>query len=211
MQKTRQRILEYLRAHGEATVEDLSKELDNLTAVTVRHHLEVLRDEGLVSNPEARHRSSPGRPRYTYRLTDRGEALFPNNVPGLTSQLISVLKQNLPPNQVNVIFEGVADQLALGFDPGEVDESMSQRLDRVVAYLNTQGYEAGWAEHPDGWVLDTGNCPYHGIAGQHGELCNVDLHYISRLLGVAPRRMTHKRDGDETCTYLIVSQRSAAG
>ena len=47
MQKTRQKILEHLREHGESTVNELSKALDNLTAVTVRHHLDVLKERSL--------------------------------------------------------------------------------------------------------------------------------------------------------------------
>ncbi len=106
MQKTRQRILEYLRQNGEATVGELSQELDNLTAVTVRHHLDVLRSEGLVAAPIPVHRDAPGRPRYVYRLTEKAESLFSQNVTNLTATLMAEMKEKLPEDQINVIFEG---------------------------------------------------------------------------------------------------------
>ena len=54
MQDTRQQILEILKRLGEVTVQDLSNEL-RLTSVTVRHHLEILRSEGYITEPEIRH------------------------------------------------------------------------------------------------------------------------------------------------------------
>ena len=50
MQSTRERILNILKERGQATVDDLSQEL-GLTAVTVRHHLDILRGEGLIASP----------------------------------------------------------------------------------------------------------------------------------------------------------------
>ncbi len=62
MQDTRQQILEIMKRLGEVTVQDLSTEL-GLTSVTVRHHLEILRSEGYISDPEIVRSSRPGRPR----------------------------------------------------------------------------------------------------------------------------------------------------
>ena len=112
MQKTRQKILEYLKRHQQATVDELSRVLDDLTAVTVRHHLDVLRREELVAPPEIVHRDGPGRPKYAYRLTDKAEALFPRNLDTLTSHMLDEMKRSLAPQQINVIFEGVAEQMA---------------------------------------------------------------------------------------------------
>ncbi len=67
MHRTRTLILDYLKEHGEATVDDLAAVLD-LTSVTVRHHLDILRTEELVAEPVIRHRNTPGRPQYSYAL-----------------------------------------------------------------------------------------------------------------------------------------------
>ena len=42
MQKTRRLILDYLKEHGQATVDELA-EILGLNSVTVRHHLDILR------------------------------------------------------------------------------------------------------------------------------------------------------------------------
>jgi DNA-binding transcriptional ArsR family regulator len=142
MQRTRQKILDYLKQHNGATVEELSAVLDNLTAVTVRHHLDVLRSQGLVSPPEAVRRNSPGRPKYVYRLTEQAEKLFPKNLEALTEHVLAEMKSRLSPQQVNVIFEGVADRMAAQVPPPSDNEPIEARLDRVVEHLTAQGYQA---------------------------------------------------------------------
>ena len=112
MQKTRQKIIEYLKENGEATVEELSQALDNLTAVTVRHHLDVLRSQGLVGTPITRHRNSPGRPKYVFSLTDKADTLFPKNLCTMTDHLLDELKGSLSDQQIGAILQGVAERMA---------------------------------------------------------------------------------------------------
>lgn len=204
MQKTRQKILEFLKLHGEATVEDLSAHLENLTPVTVRHHLDVMRSEGLVETPEIRHRTSPGRPKYIYRLAGDAQSLFPTNLGTLTGHILDEMKDRLDERQINVIFEGVASRMAGSLPPSPRGESIEARLERVVGHLSEHGYMASWEVHPEGYVLHTRNCPYT-LAPEHPEMCQLDIRYISNLLGVVPRRLTHLLEGDNSCSYLILA------
>jgi predicted ArsR family transcriptional regulator len=100
MQPTRQHILEILKESGEATVDEivtaLSERIGDITAVTVRHHLEILRGDGLVSAPAVRRRTTPGRPQHVYSLTDKALELFPNNYRNLAEELLFQLKSHLP-------------------------------------------------------------------------------------------------------------------
>jgi predicted ArsR family transcriptional regulator len=203
MQKTRQKILEYLKEHDEATVEELSEMLNDLTAVTVRHHLDVLRSEGLVAAPHVRHRDTPGRPRYVYSLTEKAEAFFPKNLGTLTGVMLDEIQTQFPADKVNVIFAGVARRMTDGFESGPPGEPFEARLERVVEHLTEHGYDARWEQRTDGCVLHTGNCPYSTIVEDHEELCRLDLDYVSELLGVTSKRLSHKLDGAATCSYFI--------
>ena len=124
MQETRQFILEILREMGQATVEDIVKELrkrrGKITAVTVRHHLSHLQKEELITAPQLRHRSTPGRPQHIYALTDKAQDHFPNNYKTLAQNLLSQVQSQLPPDSVNVIMEGVADSMAASADIQDV-------------------------------------------------------------------------------------------
>ncbi|MBN1429851.1 MAG: ArsR family transcriptional regulator [Anaerolineae bacterium] len=203
MQKTRQKILEYLKQHGEATVDEISILLDELTPVTVRHHLDVLRSEGLVGSPEIRHRASPGRPKYVYRLTEKAEGLFPNNLQTMLSYLLDEMKHTLSPQQIRRIIQGVATQMAETTPLSSNSETIETRLDRLVAYLVEHGYMASWETRPEGFILLANNCPYGDVPGNHPEMCSIDVSYISMMLGMTPKRLTHQATGDVQCSFLI--------
>ena len=211
MQETRRFILEILRRR-QATVDDIVEELQkrrgSITAVTVRHHLKLLQEEDLITSPELRRRSSPGRPQYIYTLTDKAREHFPNNYQRLAEGMLEELQKHLPPEGVNVILEGVADQMAA--EASIPEGNLPDRLDVAVDYLTDRGYEAHWEQSTDGYVLFTSNCPYHHISEHNLSLCEMDMRLISSLLSVVPRRITRVVDGDETCSYLIPEKAKVA-
>ncbi len=173
----------------------------------MRHHLEILRGDGLVSAPAVRRRTTPGRPQYIYALTDKALELFPNNYRTLAEELLLQIKRTLPPREVNVILEGVADVLASGLQVN--DAPMPARLNQVIDYLTQQGYNARWESTEQGYVLHMHNCPYHHLSASHSELCEMDFHMLSSLLGgVVPRRLSRMAGGDESCAYLVPAPHS---
>jgi predicted ArsR family transcriptional regulator len=210
MHRTRTLILDYLKEHGEATVDDLAAVLD-LTSVTVRHHLDILRTEGLVAAPVIRHRSTPGRPQYSYALTHKAADHFPKNYCDLAAKLLDEVRATTPPQQVNVIFEGVAQRLSADAPELVPGEPLAARLDRAVAYLNTQGYVAKWEQNEQGFWLHTCNCPYQAIASHNPELCGMDLSLVTNLLGVAPQRVSRVVEGASTCAYLLEADQATTG
>jgi predicted ArsR family transcriptional regulator len=206
MQQTRRLILEILRSHADATVDDLvdalrSQRGDEITAVTVRHHLNALQKENLVTSPEIQHRSTPGRPKYIYRLTNEARKHFPDNYAVLTASLLNELHDTLPQGQFNVLLEGVANRIA---DNSNIPElPLQTRMEQVVTHLTKLGYEASYKAHEEGYLLITSNCPYHVAATDSLHLCEMDLHLISRLLGTIPRLISRLSNGDLNCCYFI--------
>lgn len=205
MQETRQIILEILRERGEATVDEIVAELrarrGAITPVTVRHHLTRMQEENLLAAPQLRHRGAPGRPQHVYTLAEAAKEHFPNNYRSLAIHLIDQLSTHLPSRQVNVILEGVAQGLAE--DAHIPDGPLHQRLDMVVDYLNQHGYQARWEKHPEGFLLETTNCPYHHISETNQSLCEMDMRLVATLLGVVPRLWTRMSQGGHSCAYLI--------
>jgi predicted ArsR family transcriptional regulator len=208
MQDTRRHILEILKDRGQATVDDIVTELrkrrGDITPVTVRHHLTRLQEDNLITTPELRHRSAPGRPQHVYTLTEQANECFPNNYQPLAAHLVAQISTLLPPKEVNVILEGVAVQMAV--DAAVPEGSLSERLDFVVNYLNQHGYNAQWEAHPDGYILRTNNCPYHHISAVNHSLCEMDMRLMASLLGVIPRLMERISSGDKSCSYMIPEQ-----
>jgi|SRR5579859_710444 len=204
-QKTRQSILDYLKEHGPATVDELGKAVGGLNSVTVRHHLDILRGEELIADPVVRHRNKPGRPQYVYGLSDKASTRFPKNYCELAAKLLEEVKSNAAPGSINVIFEGVANRLAASAPKCSGDEPAAERLDRAVSFLNDHGYVAGWDQAADGYLLHTCNCPYEALAKDNPELCAMDLSLAGNLLGGSVERVSRVLDGASSCSYHLAA------
>jgi predicted ArsR family transcriptional regulator len=215
MQETRRQILEVLKRHGELTVDEIVEILHQnaekkVTAATIRHHLDVLKANGIVNTPYVKRRDTPGRPQYVFALTEEASDYFPTNYANLAEGLLTQIKSVLPSREYNVILEGTAQQLA-NKAAIPTDLPLEKRMDLVVQHLNSQGYEARWypagqqtGQTPlEGYVLETTNCPYEKLVSSHEDVCTVDMFLISTLLGIVPRRLGRVADGDESCAYLI--------
>lgn len=203
-QQTRQAILEYLKHNGPATVDELADRV-RLNSVTVRHHLDILRREELISEPVVRHRSTPGRPQYVYTLSEKATTHFPKNYCDLAAKLLEEVRASTPPDGITVLFEGVANRLSATAPKPSGDEPLVRRLDRAVDFLNDHGYVANWEQQGDTYLLHTRNCPYEALAKNNPELCKMDLSLASNLLGASVDRVSRVLDGDSSCSYCVAS------
>jgi predicted ArsR family transcriptional regulator len=202
MQPTREHILTILKEKHEATVDELSEEL-SLTPVTVRHHLDILRGDGLVDIPRARRRKAPGRPQYLYALTTQGAALFPRRYDQLANHVLIELSSRLASaEEVQEVMESIAERIASQAQLPSGD--FEARLLAVVAFLEELGYMARLdrGDGPDCRIRIV-NCPYESVARSHDVVCAMDLALLTRLLGTAPERVAcAAREGRE-CVYLV--------
>lgn len=202
MQSTRERILNILKQRGQATVDDLSQEL-GLTAVTVRHHLDILRGEGLVSAPQVRRRKTPGRPQYAYTLAEKASAFFPKRYEHLATLILEEVRADLSPTEVHQLMKRIGERIAREATLPDT-ESFAARLAATVEFLDSLGHMAHWEQQDDGgYLLHVANCPYERVSHQDAEVCTVDLTMLTNLLGVSPERISWAAQGDSHCTYAI--------
>ena len=202
MQATRQRILEILKERTTATVEELAQELE-LTPVTIRHHLDILRSEGLVQAPQVKRRDSPGRPQHVYALTEAADAYFPKNYAGFTDLMLHEMRDQVEPEKIRSILDGMATRMVNKAPAALPNETLSQRMERVVKFLNSHGYEASWETTEGGCLLHAHNCPYHDVARENVEPCVMDATMVAQLTGSTPQRVQWTFSGANFCTYLI--------
>lgn len=205
MQDTRQQILEIMKRLGEVTVQDLSNEL-GLTSVTVRHHLEILRSEGYISDPEIVRSSRPGRPRFVYRLTSTAADLFPNNYSGLASALLGSIEECMAPAERDYLLERAAVRIAER--SGALPEDPAARVDSVVLFLNQQGYVSRWEESKEKkglYLIYVSSCPYYHVSQDHRDVCQIDRYMVQLLSGPGAEvtRLVNEARNGGLCTYAI--------
>jgi predicted ArsR family transcriptional regulator len=203
----RKQILQILKESEGATVAELAEKLA-MAAVSVRHHLDILQGDNLISVSRVERKGCVGRPQQIYMLTVDANHYFPNNFAALAGNLVQQIKQVLPADQVECAFRAMAQQIvdelpAHSLHPNSVEE----RLEQVTHFLNERGYLARWEpaspDPHDGYLLHKCNCPYAGISTEHRELCLMDQVMIDKLVGQPCLRTQSLLDEGHCCTYRI--------
>ena len=207
MHPVRQKILDYLKRHGQATVTELAEHLD-MAPVSVRHHLDLLIGDNLVEASRVRRKSGAGRPKRLYALTEHADALFPNNYQQLADESLAVLKRLLTPEQFAQVMLELANKTADRAPAGLEALPPDERLQEAIRFLNDEGYMAFCECGPEENILHTCHCPYRELVDGHPEICQIDQVLIRRLTGMTPVRLTHMAEGEIRCTYRLLPQES---
>jgi predicted ArsR family transcriptional regulator len=204
----RQKILEYLKRHGQATITELAEHLD-MAPVSVRHHLDLLIGDNLVEASRVRRKSGAGRPKRLYALTPQADALFPNNYQKLAGVALDVLRQVLSPEAMTEVMQALAEETLRHAPDDLASLPPEQRLQAAVDFLNQEGYMAFCECAGEEILLHTCHCPYKDLVASHPEICSLDDTLVQRLTGMRPVRITQILHGGTRCTYRLLPQEEA--
>jgi len=202
MSTTRQKVLKTLLTRQRCTVNDLADAV-GINPISVRHHVNKLEANGLVTSEEERH--GVGRPRLVYFLTSKGMEQFPSRYLQLTVRLLAQLKETMPETMVGELFTQMADDLAADYasDLELGDMPIEERLDIVQDLLSSEGFTMEWEQKEDGYHIREVSCPYYHVGQSHPEVCAVDETLISNVLSVPIEKVKCILDGDSLCTYVV--------
>ncbi len=200
MHASRQGILDTLKGGGKATVDQLAAALD-LSPVTVRHHLGILKDRGLIHAETVR--SGPGRPYYVYLLTEEAHEQFPKTYHILAERLLEELESNSDRRASAQLMRQMADRIVSDQGGSEQSVPLAQRVERLASVLSEEGFWAEWKPSGEGFVLIERECPYHYVAMRHPVVCTLDHCLIRDMSGMRVRRLAYRLDGDDVCSYEL--------
>jgi DeoR family suf operon transcriptional repressor len=197
---TRERVLKTLLIKEKCTIVDLADAVD-INPISVRHHINKLEAEGLVSSVEEKR--GVGRPRRLYHLSEKGREFFPTRYLRLTIRLLEQLKETLPKNIVDSLFSQMAKDIAAEY--GDLIEGLDfeERLNLVTRLLNQEGFSVDWQKKEDEYFIREINCPYYHIGQSHPEICSVDKTLIATMLSVPVEKVKCILNGDSNCTYAV--------
>jgi DeoR family suf operon transcriptional repressor len=204
---TRRRLLDRLKADGDATASDLALGLD-LTASGVRQHLDALLEEGLVV-PVGHDRgkggaAARGRPRRRWKLSVAADALYPRAYADLTNELLGYVEGS-DPELVDAIFRQRRDRRIRNASDRLEGLAFDDRIAELARILDEDGYLADWSRAEDGsFVVTERNCAIVGVAERYGQACASEMEFIRAVLPEARvERVTHIVSGGLHCTYRI--------
>ena len=202
MQATRWEILEILKGAGQATVDELARRL-GLAPITVRYHLAILENKGLITTE--RLRGQVGRPPLVYSLTEAAEELFPKKYHLLADRLLAEVKILVGENQIEAMFERMAEDISAEYAAGLSGKNIEERLTALLDLLGEEGFLARWERSGDQYILVETSCPYRYVGQRHPEVCKLDLRLITDVLEAPVTRSTCMIRGDEVCTFHVAA------
>jgi DeoR family suf operon transcriptional repressor len=173
----------------------------------IRRHLKELELDGLVVY--GREQRGLGAPTFAYRLTARGEALFPNRYRDALEELLSHVEERAGRGEVDRIFAERFRTQAEQLKHEMADQPVEERLQRLVRWLSDGGYMAEWKTENGAITLAEHNCAIRAVAQRYPEICAAEARFLTDVLAAGVERREHITAGSNACTYAITVPPSA--
>lgn len=197
MKNTRELILKTLAMTRQATITKLAAQLE-INPITVRSHLKLLEEEGLIKTSERRH--GVGRPHMVYQLTNEGQQDLTSNYRSLSMSLLSKIEQHYGGEGLSEILETIGHDLALDQNLAP-NTSLTERMDNFCDLMAEQGYQIDWEMKENRVYIQNASCPYHQLKQSHAEICSLDRSLFSHLLAKELRFENALSAKDSVCIY----------
>ncbi len=176
----RWQIIGLLAKQGPMTVTELTESL-GVTRTAVRQQVMPLMVEGLL---ERSHRQqATGRPADVFALSDRGRQLFAQEVGEFTQLLLREIAESEGPAKLRLLIEGVFQRMARKLKPLLGEGTPTEQLDRLAQLLSEHGIASDVQHAGKDLSLTVYSCPYHGLAGDYPEICEMEQRAYNELLG----------------------------
>jgi DeoR family transcriptional regulator, suf operon transcriptional repressor len=201
---TKQDMLLYLLKQGQATTQDLAKELA-ISPQAARRHLKDLQTESLVVFQSVA--GGMGRPQYMYQLSPKGREQFPNQYDQFVISFLDTLVNNLGYDQASAILQQHWQRKSLEYRTQLGDGSLSDRVAKLVELRRQEGYMAEFHSIDDTsnkFILTEHNCAIAQVANSFPTVCGHELEMFETALSDCQVERTHWiNDGEHRCGYLI--------
>jgi DeoR family suf operon transcriptional repressor len=198
---TRQALVTAMKRSGEARADDLAAAL-GITVSAVRQHLVSLAADGLVDHREVR--SGPGRPHHLYRLSDKGDGLFPRRYGLFAAELLDELEAESP-ELIEKLFEGRRRRRVERAHSRLAGKRFEQRVRELTKILDEDGYLAEVVPIEGGrFRIVEHNCAILAVAARYGAACGTELEFLREVLPDATvERVAHLLSGGHVCAYEV--------
>ena len=119
-----------------------------------------------------------------------------------------ILKQRIPPDELETILSEVAHSLAADNTPKE-NETIESRAERALATLESIG-GAPTLKNEDGklTILSVTSCPFDTSVSQHPEVCRLAETFLSEVTGLKVKEHCQKGDLPK-CSFEIIEDKKS--
>jgi DeoR family suf operon transcriptional repressor len=205
MPEGRRAVLYALRRRGQASADDIARQLD-MTVSGARQHLTALVDDGFAEATELpRPKGQRGRAQLSYTVTDRADALFPKAYGELTNELLGYASE-ADSGLIDALFARRRDErIRNATDRLARRRSLKAKVAELTRILDDDGYLATFEEvSPGTYRIVEHNCAIWAVAQRYGQACTSELDFIrAALAGADVERVQHMVAGAPHCAYEV--------
>jgi DeoR family suf operon transcriptional repressor len=194
-------ILEHLQKSSSASIKELEVVL-GVTTTAVRQHLNTLQAEGYVER--RRVPGGVGRPHYAYQLSDKSQELFGCHCDDLALTLLEEVFLLEGSERAALLLNRVGNRLAEKYSSDVRSTVLHDRVEELAGAFYDRGVIADVSTDDNNTiVLHTYNCPYHELAQDHREICEMDQKMIRQVLGSDVNLSECMMDGHGSCSFIV--------
>jgi predicted ArsR family transcriptional regulator len=203
---SKRRLLMRLKTRGPATIAELAADL-RLSGEAIRQQLAPLERELWIEREALPPSGEPGRPPGRYRLTLKGEGLFPKQTGTLAVAFADAIREEMGDQALEQILAHVTDARVLGLQGNRTGTGPEAPLSEKVGslrgiYGNDDAFVDVEKVH-DGYRLIERNCPFLDVALARPVLCSSTVTTLTRLAGRKVVREERFQDGHGFCAFRI--------
>lgn len=200
-------IVEYLKRNGSATIKDL-EELLGVTTTAVRQQLQVLQADGYVERKTVH--AGVGRPHHAYSITAKVHELFACHCDDLALTLLEEVFALEGKERATQLLDRVGDRLARRYANSVKSDVLHERVEQLARALYARGVLTDVnVQENDTIILHTYNCPYHELAQEHRDICEMDEELMRKVLGSDVNLSSCIMDGDRGCSFVVSKSNGA--
>lgn len=219
-ERTRDRVLQGVLAHGPVSAADLGRNL-GLTPAAIRRHLEALEKEQFIEVTVVRKRGGgAGRPARRYVIAPQGHAELGNDYLDIAIDSLHTIKETLGEEALREFAQRRFEEMERRYRPivEAAGPDMSDRAQALGDAMTRDGFVASTSVMAMGQAARTvelpehllssiqlcqGHCPVRDLAQEFPEFCDEETRLIASLLGVDVRRLSTMAGGAHVCTTHI--------
>lgn len=198
-------LLDLIKHHGQLTIDETVEKMD-LAKTTVREHFTQLeRDDYIERSYE---RSGRGRPSLRFRLTKKGNGLYPSYEPEMMREFIRYLQTEGEHKILEDFFKKFWNRRYIKLKhimEEEQVESEEEKARITRQMLDEEGFMADFERDSDSGklMMKACNCPFREIIKVTKLPCKLEEEFYERVFGKKVERTTYIAEGDFSCTYCV--------
>lgn len=194
------KILEHLQRNGSGTIKEF-EELLGVTTTAVRQHVSTLQSKEYIERRSVN--TGIGRPHHAYYITEKARELFACHCDDLALTLLEEVFEVAGSETTALLLQRVGNRLAGKYTESVRSELLQERVEELATAFNDRGVLADVATDEQSITLKTYNCPFHELAHEHAEVCEMDQDMIKNLLGSDVDMDSRITEGHNCCSFVI--------